>query len=54
VIAYQYAWSGLYEAFSYAVEGKDGHVVLLTVTYITRADDIVRDIELIFSTLRRS
>jgi hypothetical protein len=48
-----YRWSGLYEAIVYAIETNDKHVVLLTVTYITRSDDIVRDFDLIVSTLKK-
>lgn len=49
-----YTWSGLYEATAYVVEGSDGQAVLATVTYITRGDDIVRDFDLVLSTLRKS
>ncbi len=52
--ALAYQWSGLYEAIAYAISGKDGEVVLLTVTYISRSDDIVHDFDLILSTLRRA
>jgi len=53
ISALVYSWSGLYEATAYAIEGSDGQVVLATVTYITRGDDIVRDFDVILSTLRK-
>jgi len=54
VDALVFHWSGLYEAMTYAVQGSSGDVVLLTVTYITRSDEIVRDFDLILSTVRKS
>jgi hypothetical protein len=51
--AISYEWSGLYEAIVYAVETPDQYVLLFTVTYGSRGDDIVRDFDLILSTLQR-
>ncbi len=48
-----YEWSGLYDAIVYAVETLDQHVLLFTVTYGSRGDAIVRDFDLILSTLQR-
>ncbi len=48
-----YEWSGLYEGTTYAVEGNDGSVILMSVTYLTRGDEIVKDFDLILSTLRK-